>query len=108
MLDGTPSDLRSGSNEVDADMAAYWQITTGYWATIAIGVVLPLMFVAGTTVSVMRGYRRPRKETVRESAAGLSDALPSDMSASLRRCRVLIAEALIVRQRLSGEIDAET
>jgi hypothetical protein len=30
------------------------------------------------------------------------------MGASLRRCWALIAEALVVRQRLSGEIDAET
>jgi hypothetical protein len=30
------------------------------------------------------------------------------MGAGLWRCRALIAEALIVRQRLSGEIDAET
>jgi hypothetical protein len=30
------------------------------------------------------------------------------MGASLWRCRALIAEAVIVRQRLSGEIDAET
>lgn len=30
------------------------------------------------------------------------------MGASLWRCQALIAEAVVVRQRLSGEIDVET
>jgi hypothetical protein len=30
------------------------------------------------------------------------------MGPSLWRCQALIAEAIVVRQRLSGEIDAET
>ncbi len=57
-------------------MAASGQITSGYWATLLIGV--------------------------------LSDVVPSGMSTSLWRCQALIVEVVIVRQRLSKEIDAET
>ena len=89
-------------------MAAYGQITSGYWPAMLMGVVLLLIFVATTTAALMRGYRHRRKETAPQPTAGLSEPLPSDMDASLWRCWALIAEALIVRQRLSGEIDAET
>ena len=87
-------------------MAAYGQITSGYWPAMLIGVVLLLTFAA--TEAVMRSYRPRRKEAAPEPTVQLSDPLPSDMSASLWRCRALIEEALIVRQRLSGKIDAET
>ncbi|BDE17289.1 MULTISPECIES: hypothetical protein [Mycobacterium] len=89
-------------------MTAYGQITSGYWPAVLIGVVMLLIYVATTTAAIMRRYRLRRKETLPEPIARLSDPLPSDMGASLWRCRALIAEALIVRQRLSGEIDAET
>ena len=72
------------------------------------GVVLLLSFVATTIAALMRGHRARRKETVQEPTARLPETPPSDMGAGLWRCRALIAEALIVRQRLSGEIDAET
>ena len=84
------------------------QLTSGDWPAMLIGVVLLLTFVATTIAAVMRGYRPRRKETAPEPTARLSDPLPSDMSASLWRCRALTEEALIVRQRLSGKIDAET
>jgi hypothetical protein len=86
----------------------YGQVTSGYWPAILIGVVLLLTFVATTIAALMHGYRPHRKQTPPQPTARLSEPLPSDMGASLWRCRALIAEALIVRQRLSGEIDAET
>jgi hypothetical protein len=72
------------------------------------GVVLLLNFVATTIAALMHGHRARRKEMVREPTGRLSETPPPDMGASLWRCQALIAEALIVRQRLSEEIDAET
>ena len=89
-------------------MAAYGQITSGYWSATLIGVLLLLAFIATTIVAVTRRYRAHRKDTAPEPAAGLAGPVPSDTSAPLGRCWVLIAEAVIVDQRLSGEIDAET
>jgi hypothetical protein len=89
-------------------MAAYGQITSGYWPAMLIGVVLLLTFVATTTAAVTRGYRRRREETAPKRTVGLFGPLPLDMGASLWRCGVLLEEAVIVRQRLSGTIDAET
>ncbi len=84
------------------------QITSGYWPAVLIGVVLLLTFVATTTAAIMRSYRGHRNETALQPTARLSDLLSSATGASLWRCQALIAEALIVRQRLSGDIDAET
>ncbi|MEB3980386.1 hypothetical protein OQ968_03820 [Mycobacterium sp. 663a-19] len=72
------------------------------------GVVLLVTFVATTTTGVVRVYRARHNETGLQPTDGLSDLLPSRMGASLWRCQALIAEAVVVRQRLSGEIDAET
>ena len=83
------------------------KITSDRPATL-MGVVLLLSFVATTIAALMRGHRARRKEMVQEPTGRLSETPPSDMGAGLWRCRALIAEALIVRQRLSGEIDAET
>jgi hypothetical protein len=89
-------------------MAASGQITSGYGAALLIGVLLLLTFVATTTGEIMRAYRARGNETAHQPTDGLSDLLPSGMGPSLWRCQALIAEALIVRQRLSGDIDAET
>ncbi|GAB4964140.1 hypothetical protein MAHJHV55_29590 [Mycobacterium avium subsp. hominissuis] len=89
-------------------MAASGQITSGYWAALLIGVLLLLTFVATTTAGIMHAYRASRNETADQPTDGLSDLSPSGMGASLWRCQALITEALIVRQRLSGEIDPET
>ncbi|KKC03452.1 hypothetical protein [Mycobacterium nebraskense] len=89
-------------------MAASGQITSGYWAAVLISVVLLLIVVAATTVTMMRGYRPGRKETAVRATAGRSDLLRSDKGAGLWRCPIVITEALIVRQRLTGEIDAQT
>ncbi len=89
-------------------MAAPGQVTSGYWAAVLIGVVLLVTFIATTTTGIMRVYRARHNETGLQPTGGLSDLLPSRKGASLRRCQALIAEAVIVRQRLPEEIDAET
>lgn len=89
-------------------MAASGQITSGYWAAVLIGVLLLLTFVSTTAAAIMHAYRACRRGTAHQPADGLSDLLQSGMGASLWRCQALITEAFIVRQRLSGEIDAET
>ena len=89
-------------------MAGYGQITSGYWPAVLIGVVLLLTFVATTTAGIIHAYRARRHETADQPNDGLSDLLQSGMGASLWRCRALLEEAVIVRLRLSGEIDAET
>ncbi len=99
------------AEEVGTVMAASGQITSGYGAALLIGVLLLLTFVATTTAAIMHAYRARRtktKQTKHQPTDGLSDLLPSGMGASLWRCQALITEALIVRQRLSGDIDAET
>ena len=89
-------------------MAASGQMTNGHWAALLIGVVLLVIFVATTTAAIMRAYRARRDQTALRSADGISELVPVGMGASLWRCQALIAEAIVVRQRLSGDIDAET
>jgi hypothetical protein len=89
-------------------MAASGQVTSGYWAAVLIGVVLLVTFIATTTTGIMRVYRARHNEAGLQPIDGLSDLVSSGMGPSLGRCQALIAEAVIVRQRLSGEIDAET
>jgi hypothetical protein len=89
-------------------MATSGQVTSGHWAALLIGVVLLVTFVATTTAAIMRAYRARRDETALQSTDGISHLAAVGMGASLWRCQALIAEAIVVRQRLSGEIDAET
>jgi len=96
------------AEEVGTVMAASGQTTSGYWAALLIGVLLLLIFVATTTGDVVHAYRARRNETPHQRTDGLPDLPASGMGASLLRCQALITEALIVRQLLSGEIDAET
>jgi hypothetical protein len=90
-------------------MVASGQIISGYWAALLIGVLLLLLtFVVTSTSGIMHVYRGRRNETAQRPTDGLSDLVPLGMVASLWRCQALITEAVIVRRRLSGEIDAET
>ena len=89
-------------------MNASGQVTSGHWAALLVGVVLLLFFVAPAAATIMRMYRARRDEGARESTDGIADLLRSAAGPSLWRCQALIAEAIVVRQRLSGEIDAET
>src|SRR5262249_13761182 len=87
-------------------MTASGQVTNGHWAALLIGVVMLLILVAPTTAAIMRGYRARRRESASDDR--MSDLQISAAGPSLWRCQALIAEALVVRQRLSGQIDAET
>ena len=89
-------------------MEAYGQVTTGYWPAVLTGAVLLLTFIVSMTAAVMRRRRPHRKHTTVEPAVRPFGAPPSDVEVPVGRCRGLIAEALIVRDRLSGQIDAET
>ncbi len=82
-------------------MPASGQVTSGSWAATLLGVLLLVTFVANTTWASMRRFR-PRREAAPRPAARLYDLAAPAHDASLWRCRLLIAEALIVRQRLSG------
>src|SRR5262249_57283975 len=87
---------------------AYGQVTTGYWPAAFIGAVLLLTLVVTTTKAVIR-RRWPRyKPAAVEAAVRPLGAPPSNADVPIERCRGLIAEALIVRERMSGQIDAET
>ncbi len=96
------------TEEVGTVMAASGQVKSGYWAAVLMGVLLLLTFVVTTTAGIMHAYRARGNETAHQPTDGLSDLSPSGMGASLWRCQALITEALIIRQRLSGDIDAET
>jgi hypothetical protein len=89
-------------------MEAYSRVTTGDWPAASIGAVLLLTVILSTTVAVMRRRRPHRKHTAVESAVRPFGAAPSDVEVPVERCRGLIVEALTVRERMSGQIDAET
>ena len=94
--------------EVSTVAGAYGQETTGYWPAAFIGAVLLLTLVVTTTRAVMR-RRWPRyKPVAAEPGVRPLGAPPSNVDVPFERCRGLIAEALIVRERMSGQIDAET
>jgi hypothetical protein len=83
--------------------AAYGQASTGYWPGAVIGTMLVLVAAADLIVAIGRARRRRR--SVAQPAA--ATRRPPE-SSPIVRCRRLIAEAMIVRQRVSGQIDAET
>ena len=89
-------------------MEAYRQVTTAYWPVVLTGAVLLLTFIVTTTAAVMRRRHPHRKHTTVEPAVRPFGAPPSDTDVPVERCRGLIAEALIIRERMSGQIDAET
>ena len=88
-------------------MEAYGQVTTGYWLAVVIGAVLLLTLILSTTAAVMR-RRRPHRRHTAQPAVRPFGAAPSDVDVPVERCRGLIAEALTIRERMSGQIDAET
>ncbi|OJZ76221.1 hypothetical protein BRW65_02005 [Mycobacterium paraffinicum] len=89
-------------------MAVSGQIASGHWAAFLIGVALLLTLLATTAAGLMRVHRARRSATTSPPTERAPDPLPSTMGASLWRCQALIAEAVVARQRLSGQIDAET
>ena len=87
-------------------MATYGQITSCYGPAMLIGGVLLLTLVT-TIAAVMREYRLRGKEAAPEPTASLSPIAVGHDCEPLAVSEV-DREALIVRQRLSGKIDAET
>lgn len=85
---------------------------TGHGPDLVIGAALLLVGIAELIVAVknaVKRARRRRSSAVVHAAAVQSCGEPThEMSSPLVRCRGLIAEALIVRDRLSGQIDAAT
>lgn len=93
-------------------MAAYGQASTGKWIAMLIGMVLLVVAVADLIASARAAARRAHR-TRRGSAASTTAARPTgelwqEFEVPHARIRALIAEALIVRERLSGEIEAAT
>ncbi|GAA4488524.1 hypothetical protein GCM10023094_48530 [Rhodococcus olei] len=87
--------------------AAYGQVTTGYWPVVVIGIVL--LSLAATAIVTVRCARRRHDAATLSASTAPPTAVPStDVDDPYTRCRALIAETLIVRERVSGQIDAAT
>jgi hypothetical protein len=112
-------------------MAGYGQITTGPWLATAIGALLVLHLLAWSVLTSSRVLRRRRNiadelPATARSAAPQRGALAADTatnpptatppragpatrrSTGKDRYALLIAEALVVRERLAGHIDTAT
>lgn len=89
-------------------MAATEQMASGYWFATMIGGLVLAAFCATVVAEIRRAYRRHRNGTLRLDSVKLAGFLVSDNGGRLWRHQILIREALIVRQRLSGAIDTET
>lgn len=89
-------------------MEAYGQVTTGYWPAASIGAVLLLTLILSTTRAVIRRRRSRYKDAAVEPAVRPFGAPPSDVDVPVERCRGLITEALTIRERMAGQIDAQT
>jgi hypothetical protein len=85
--------------------AGYAQVTSGDWPAVVIGAVGLLILIMYPTAAVRRELRRRRDTSTPVSVIRRSDEPSGE---ALGRCWGLIAEALIVQQRLCGQIDAET
>lgn len=87
---------------------AYEDVTTDAWAAIVIGAV-ELVVLAMIGIATVMRWRRSRHD-----ATALSQAPPTcrephhEDGIPYWRCHDLIAEALIVRERVAGHIDAAT
>ena len=95
-----------------AVMAGYGQITAGYWPAVMIGAVLALIAVVDLVVTTAAKIKRARRRRSSVAApmrnVGLFEEPSQQSDDPLVRCRDLIAEAVVVRQRISGLIDATT
>jgi hypothetical protein len=83
-------------------------VSTGYWPAIAVGTALVLIAAAYVIAAVGRARRRRHGVTPPASVTRRSPESVQEAGIPIARCRRLIAEAMIVRERMSGQIDAET
>jgi hypothetical protein len=88
--------------------SGYGQVTSGYWPAVVFGTVELLILIMYTTAAVRHEVRRRRGASTLLSVLRRPDELPGEAGDPPLRCWALIAEAIIVRERLSGETDAET
>lgn len=95
-----------------AVMAGYGQITAGYGPAVTIGAVLVLIAVVDLVVATKAKLRRARQRRSNVAApipgVGLSGEAVQQSDDPLVGCRDLIAEAVVVRERIAGRIDATT
>jgi hypothetical protein len=76
--------------EVATVIAAHAEVSTAFWGVFAVGAVSLLILLVSRLAVVLRARRR-RQEAL-----------------ALAHCRSLIMETLVVRARVSGQIDAAT
>jgi hypothetical protein len=86
----------------------YGHVTSGYWPAVVIGTVELLVLIMYTTATVRNEVRRRRGANTVLSVLRRPDEPAGEAADPPLRCWALIAEAIIVRERLSGQIDAET
>lgn len=90
-------------------MATYRDVSAGHWPDLAMGALLLLVWVVMTVGSIRNWLRRQRRSPRPVASANRESNQPaSESDVPYERCRGLIAEALIVRDRVSGQIDAAT
>jgi len=87
--------------------ARYGEVSTGYWAGIVIGGVLVVVLMWSTVTALVR-VRRRRASTATVAVTNRPGGTTAEEARAHARCRLLIAEALVVRERVSGRIDAAT
>src|SRR5262245_13301529 len=78
-------------------MGVFEQVTSGYRLAVAIAVIELTALIIAVVTAVRRPRHLPRV---------VKPIIPSDVP--YERCRALIAEGMIVRDRISGQIDAAT
>jgi hypothetical protein len=88
-------------------IAAHGQIMSGYWAAVTIGAVQLLVLILLAATAVVR-WRRHHSGSAKDTAAGSSTWRDYPANHPVVRVRLLIEEAMIVRERLSGHIDTAT
>lgn len=89
--------------------AAYEDVRADSWPDIAIGALLLSVWVVMTVGSIRNWLRNPRRSPRPVASADRQSSEPvSEPDVPYERCKGLIAEALIVRDRVSGQIDAAT
>ncbi len=103
-----PAGRRRSVNEVSVVTSGYGQVTSGYWPAVVIGTVELPILIMYTAGAVRHEVRRRRHASALLSVFRRPDELAGEAGDPLLRCWALIAEAIIVRERVSGQIDAAT
>ena len=90
-------------------MATYRDVGAEHWPDLAIGALLLSVWAVMTVGSIRNWLRRQRRSPRPVASANRQSNEPaSEPDVPYARLKGLIAEALIVRDRVSGQIDAAT